>query len=76
MIGSNPIKSGPTKVTNAKGTMTTAPRSFADFLAGRSTTTYTRPTKAVKAKTAKAKTAKAKAYKPTGPTSNGIGVGP
>lgn len=72
MIGNNPIKSGPTKVTNSKGTMTTAPRSFADFLAGRSTTTYTRPAKVAKA----IKTKATKAYKPIGPTSNGIGVGP
>lgn len=65
------ITNGPTTISNNKGSMTTAPRSFADFLAGRSTTIYTRPAKAVKAKATKTK-----AFKPMGPTSNGIGVGP
>lgn len=55
------MKSGPTKTTIAG--VTQAPRSFADFLLGKSTAKYNR--------TAQPKPA---AFKPK-PTSNGKGVG-
>lgn len=62
------ITNGPTTITNAKGTMTTAPRSFMDYLKGKSTTTYTRPAKPTQKSVNKA-------FKSWGPTSNGKGVG-
>ena len=60
---------GPTTITNAQGTITRAPRSFADYLMGRSTATYSRPAKQPTQQRVN------KTFKSSGPTSNGIGVG-
>ncbi len=63
------ITSGATSFTKNGVTGTTAPRSFADFVAGKSTTKYTRPAAKPTQKTVN------KAFKSWGPTSNGKGVG-
>lgn len=64
------VSNGSTSFTKNGVTGTTAPRSFADYLTGKSTTKYTRPT----AKIPTQKTVN-KAFKSWGPTSNGKGVG-
>ncbi len=65
------ITPGTTSRTVKGVKMTEQPRSIMDRVMGRVTTNFSRPVPTIKLTKQKNNT-----FKPTGPTSNGIGVGP